>query len=57
MAYLVAKVLFALLIVGSVIAAPVQDQPLPNDGLGTYKSQSCCPDGYFVAGEFCVRCN
>jgi hypothetical protein len=50
MAYLVAKLLIALVIVGNVTALSVHDQALPNDGLGTYKSQSCCPAGYFVAG-------
>ena len=38
MAYLVAKLLIALLIVGNVAAQTPQtvDTPLPNDGLGTY---------------------
>ncbi len=57
MAYLVAKLLIAILIVGQVAALQAHDQALPNDGLGTYKAQSCCPAGYYVAGEFCVRCN
>ena len=50
MAYLVAKLLIAIVIVGQVAALQAHDQALPNDGLGTYKPQSCCPDGYFVAG-------
>ncbi len=51
MAYLVAKVLLALLIVSNVSALEAHDQSgAPNDGLGIYKDQSCCPDGYFVAG-------
>lgn len=57
MAYLVAKLLIAIVVVGQVAALQAHDQALPNDGLGTYKAQSCCPAGYFVAGEFCVRCN
>jgi len=50
MAYLVAKLLIALVIVGNVAALQAHEQSLPNDGLGTYQAQSCCPTGYFVAG-------
>ena len=50
MAYLVAKLLIAIVVVGQVAALQAHDQALPNDGLGTYKPQSCCPAGYFVAG-------
>jgi|EBPBiocorrection_1091918.scaffolds.fasta_scaffold577557_1 hypothetical protein len=57
MAYLVAKVLLALLIVGNVAALQAHEQSLPSDNLGTYQNQNCCPAGYYIAGEFCVRCN
>lgn len=57
MAYLVAKVLLALLIVGNVAALQAHEQSLPSDNLGTYQNQNCCPSGYYIAGEFCVRCN
>lgn len=33
-----------------------QFDQLPQDNLGTYQSQSCCPPGFNVAGEYCVRC-
>lgn len=51
MAYLVAKLLVAFLVVSSVAALQSHHQDdVPTDNLGTYKSQSCCPDGYFPAG-------
>jgi hypothetical protein len=50
MAYLVAKLLIAIVIVGNVAALEAHDQGLPNDGLGNYTAQNCCPSGYFVAG-------
>jgi hypothetical protein len=52
MAYLIVKVALAALLFSAVLS-----QVLPNDGLGKYQQQSCCPQGYNVAGAYCVKCN
>lgn len=45
-----------LALVGLLIAITMT-QP-PNDGLGNYQQQSCCPQGYNIAnGVYCVKCN
>ena len=38
--------------------SPIQAQldPLPQDNLGQYQVQTCCPPGFNAAGEYCVRC-
>ena len=52
-------VIFALVIVfASFFQAQGQQQldQLPQDNLGDYQVQTCCPTGFNVAGEYCVRC-
>jgi hypothetical protein len=38
--------------------SPIQAQldQLPQDNLGQYQVQTCCPPGFNAAGEYCVRC-
>ena len=42
----------------STVSALTHDQvdQLPQDNLGQYQVQSCCPLGYNPAGEYCVKC-
>ena len=49
MAYLIVKVAIVALLFSSALT-----QVLPNDGLGKYQQQSCCPQGYNAAGVYCV---
>ena len=52
MAYLIVKVALVALLFSAVLT-----QVIPNDGLGKYQQTSCCPQGYNVAGSYCVKCN
>lgn len=52
MAYLIVKVALIALAFASAFS-----QGLPNDGYGNYTGQTCCPEGYNVAGIYCVKCN
>ncbi len=52
MAYLTVKVALVALLFTAALS-----QFIPNDGLGQYQQSSCCPQGYNIAGSYCVKCN
>jgi len=52
MAYLIPKLLLVAIVLSVVYA-----QTPANDQYGKYQDQSCCPAGYFEAGQYCVKCN
>ena len=59
MAKLLTLALLSIVLLSASLAQALdhnQMEQFPNDNLGTYQVQSCCPQGFNVAGEYCVRC-
>lgn len=52
MAYLIPKLLLI-----AIVLSCVSTQAPANDQYSNYQNQNCCPNGYFEAGQYCVKCN